>query len=68
MKADHPKDIGKIFRDGTLIDKAVKEAALEAKRTHQRLGLSAAAWRDGQVVWVPAEELDAETNEPEGGR
>ncbi len=65
MKADHPKNIDEIFRDGTLIDKALEEAALEAKRTHQRLGLPAAAWRDGQVVWVPAEELDADSP---GGR
>ncbi len=68
MKADHPKDIGKIFRDGTLIEKAVKEAALEAKRTHQRLGLPAAVWRDGQVVWVPADELESESDEPVGER
>ncbi len=58
MKADRSKDVGKIFRDGTLIDKALQEAAQEAKRTHQRLGLPAAVWRDGKVVWVPAEELD----------
>ncbi len=66
MKADHPKDIDQIFRDSTLIHKALKDAALEAKRTHQRLGLPAAAWRDGRVVWVPAEELDAESGD--GGR
>ena len=59
MKANPPKDIDEIFRDGTLVHKALKEAALEAKRTHQRLGLPAAVWRDGQVVWVPADELDS---------
>ncbi len=68
MKADHPKDIDEIFRDGTLIHKALEEAALEAKRTHQRLGLPAAVWRDGQVVWVPADELESESDEPVGER
>jgi hypothetical protein len=63
MKADQPKDIGKIFRDGTLIDKALKDAALESKRAHQRLGLPAVAWRDGEVVWVPADELEAKTGD-----
>ena len=57
MTADPPKDIGKLFRDGTAIDQALKRAALEAKREHQRLGMPAAAWRDGRVVWVPVEEL-----------
>ena len=65
MKADQPKDIDEIFRDGTLIGKAIKEAALEAKRTHQRLGLPAAVWRDGQVVWIPADELDAVSEDPD---
>ena len=65
MKADHPKDIDEIFRDGTLIDKALQEAAQEAKRTHQRLGLPAAVWRDGQVVWIPADDLDADSGDPD---
>lgn len=59
MKADHSKNIGEIFRDGTLINKAIEDAAQEAKRTHQRLGLPAAAWRDGEVVWIPADELES---------
>ena len=66
MKADQPKDIGEIFRDGTMIDKALKDAALEAKRIHQRLGLPAAVWRNGEVVWVPAEELEVESENPRG--
>ena len=39
MKADQPKDIGRIFREGTAIDLALERAALEAKREHERLGL-----------------------------
>ncbi len=60
MKADHPKDIGKIFRDGTLIDKALQDAALESKRLHQRLGLPSVAWRDGKVVWLDPEGIDGD--------
>lgn len=68
MRAEDSKDIGTIFRDGTLIDEALRRAALEAKRTHQRLGLPAAVWRDGEVVWVPAEELEAQLEEPAAPR
>lgn len=63
MKADSPKDIAKIFRDGTLIDAALAKAAAESKETHKRLGIPAAACRDGKVVWIPAEELEAPLDE-----
>lgn len=55
MKSDSTKDIAKIFREGTLIDAALARAALESKQEHERLGLPAAVWRDGKVVWIPAE-------------
>jgi len=55
MKRDQPKDIGKIFRDGTLIDQALEDAALESKQAHQRRRLSSVAWRDGEIVWLDPE-------------
>ena len=68
MKPDHPVDIGEIFRDGTAIDEALKRAALEAKRQHQLLGLPVVVWRDGEVVWVPADELDERPEKPRSRR
>ncbi len=37
--------------------KALKEAVAEVVRDHQRTGDPLAIWRDGKVVWVPAEKL-----------
>lgn len=64
MATENPKDIRAIFREGTLVDEALKRAALEAKRQHQRLGLPAAVWRNGKVTWVAADGLDDSSTEP----
>ncbi len=68
MKPEQPKDIGKIFREGTLIDKALEDAALESKRVHQLRGLPAVAWRDGEVVWLDPKEIDTGRPETRGPR
>jgi len=65
MKAESPKDIA--FREGTLIDAALTKAAQESKQEHERLGLPAAAWRNGKVVWVFAEEWQARPARPASG-
>lgn len=54
------KDILAIFRDRYLIEKALRKAALRTIREHQAEGLPLAMWRNGQVVWMTAEELEAE--------
>ncbi len=54
------KDLLGILRDGTLVEQALEKAARQAIREHKAEGLPLAMWRDGEVVWVPAEELEAE--------
>ena len=65
MGSDGPKDISRIFREGTLIDRAVRLAAREALLRHKQAGLPIATWRDGQVVWIPAEEIVIPPEEPQ---
>ena len=36
---------------------ALKEAVAEAIAEHKRRGSPIVIWRDGKVVWVPAEEI-----------
>ncbi|WP_165246314.1 AAA family ATPase [Paludisphaera soli] len=51
-------DVGPAFREVSLVDAAVDEAARGAARLHKSLGLPLAAWRDGRVVHIPAETVD----------
>jgi hypothetical protein len=63
MKPDQAKDIPAIFREGTLIEKAVRKAVAQALRVHKALGNPVAEWRDGKVVWVRPEDIPL-TEEP----
>ena len=57
MKKRRRKNIAKIFREATLISKAVREAAVDALRRHKKAGSPVAQWRDGKVVWVQPEDI-----------
>ena len=59
MTQDEPKDIEAIFRDGTLIDRAMLAATREAIKQHKQAGLPMVVWRDGQTVLISPEELEA---------
>jgi hypothetical protein len=44
-----------------LLDRIVEAAALavqEAVRDHKRAGNPIAVWQEGQVVWIPPEEIE----------
>ena len=45
------------LQDQAGLDEAVTKAARLAVLEHARLGFPVAEWRDGQVVWVPTEEI-----------
>ena len=54
------KDIAAMFRDGKEIDAALERAGRQALLLHKRAGQPVVVWRDGQVVWVPPEEIEVE--------
>ena len=58
MKAEQEKDITAIFREGTLIDRAIAAGAREAVRRHKQAGVPMAIWRNGKTVWVDAATLE----------
>jgi hypothetical protein len=58
MKAKPPKDITAIFREGTLIDRALAAATRDAIRRHKQAGVPMAVWRNGKTVWVDAADLE----------
>jgi len=57
--------LGQIFADGRLIDEAMRAAVKSAIQLHKQHGVPMAISRDGKVVLVPAEELEAEQLEAE---
>jgi hypothetical protein len=59
--------VDRIFAERTLIDRALQRAVREAILRHKKLGNPIATWRDGQVVWIPPEEIDVPEPLPEEG-
>jgi hypothetical protein len=59
MEERPKKAIDKIFREGVLIDEALKQSVREALLCHKRAGNPIVAWRDGKMVWIPPEEINA---------
>jgi hypothetical protein len=57
MSEPAAKSIQELFADRDLITAALTRGAREALLRHARDGRSVPTWRDGKVVWVPAEEL-----------
>jgi hypothetical protein len=65
MPIESPKDITAIFREGTLIDAAIRKAARIAWLAHKREGFPIAVWKDGKTVWIPPEEIEVPEEAPE---
>lgn len=57
-------DIGRIIREGTLVDEAIRKATRDALLMHKKLGDPVVGWKDGKAVWIPAEEIDVD-DEPD---
>lgn len=49
--------IEEAFALGTPIDEAVEAAARQAFEEHLRWGRTMPVWRNGEVVWLPPEEV-----------
>ena len=53
-------DIGRLIREGTLVDEAIRKAIQDTLRLHKKLGDPVVGWKDGKVVWIPAAEIELE--------
>lgn len=54
MKRERLTRIGRIFADGTLVDRAVEVAARDALALHKQAGVPVVVYRDGKVATVSA--------------
>ena len=61
MKKKSEKSIDEIFKEGSLIDKALKKAVQEALVRHKQAGNPIVVWRDGKIVWLKPEEIPVQT-------
>jgi hypothetical protein len=60
----HPDDwISRAFVEGKPVDDALTRGIRQALAVHKRLGHSVVVWRDGKVVWLPAEEIPVDIEE-----
>ena len=57
MKRERLTRIGRIFVEGTLVDRAVEAAARDALALHERAGVPVVVCRGGKVVTVSARTL-----------
>ncbi len=57
MSSKPPKDVRAILLEGTAIQRAQRESWIKTLDRHKRLGNPIVVWRDGKVVWIPAEEI-----------
>jgi hypothetical protein len=58
MNTDKPRNVRDIMLDTDLVERALREAVTQAVIRHKRLGTPIVVWRDGKVVWIPAEEIE----------
>jgi len=61
MKKKSEKSIDEIFKEGSLIDNALKKAVQEALVRHKQAGNPIVVWRDGKIVWLKPEEIPVQT-------
>lgn len=52
-----PETFAELLVEADAVEAAVRESVQEALSMHKRLGHAVVAWRNGQVVWVPAAEI-----------
>ncbi len=67
VKAKPPVDILRTLQQGELVEQALRDAARKAILEHKKEGIPLAMWRNGKVVWVSAEELEAQLGESSSG-
>lgn len=53
-------DIRAVFDDDAIMDQAMQDAVRDAHLDHKRTGDPIVVWQDGQVVWVPADQIQVD--------
>ena len=59
MATKPDKDITAVFQEGMPIVRALEAAAREAIKRHKQVGQPMVVWRDGKIVYISPEEMEA---------
>jgi hypothetical protein len=54
------RGVAELVSDDCLVEEAMRQAALAARREYARAGLSLPAWCEGQLVWIEPQDLEIE--------
>ena len=55
-------DLDEILADTSRIEAALRDAVRGALRDHKQAGNPIAVWREGQVVWLPPDQIPVEAS------
>jgi hypothetical protein len=61
------RDSRSLMLDTDRVVRALHKGVVQAMIRHKRLGNPIVVWRDGKVVWIPAEEIVIPDDEPDFG-
>jgi hypothetical protein len=59
-KTESEREDAEFLAEVEAVEAAVQQAVKEALLMHKRAGNPVVGWKDGRVVWVPAEQIDVE--------
>jgi hypothetical protein len=58
MISDGKRSLSDLIAESEAVEAAIQEAVREALLRHKQAGNAVAAWRDGKVQWIAAEDID----------
>lgn len=59
-----PTTLARLQAQSAAVEAAIAASVDDALRMHKRLGNAIAVWEDGQVVWIPADQIDVDDAAP----
>jgi hypothetical protein len=59
-QTESEREYAEFLAEAEAVEAAVQQAVKDALRMHKQAGNPVAGWKDGRVVWVPAEQIDLE--------
>lgn len=66
MMEPYPYDsetLADLLAEADKVEAAIRQAVQEALQQHKRLGNPVASWENGQVVWIPPEQIPESTGD-----